>query len=235
MSGVAGPGFEHRPLPGARLDTVAGFTRSLAALRRVGNTDGAIALVEGLFADGTPNGLSAAVGEELFRTVALDPTVPPALFRHMAERFGWRDQASPAAADDADWHREVLARVAAEDWFAELTAAAQSGNPVAAAVLARSAAKPTPPVLDDAQKRQARAVMDQLLQRGHFLLDRLDARSLAALRDAVHGPITAANSVLKRPSFLPRPVERWRQRLGWSGQLVILVFLVAVAMALWSP
>ncbi len=186
---------------------VAAFLRELGVLRRAGDTAGAMARVDRLFAEqplAAP--LLDAVGQALFLDVALERALSPMLFRHLVERFGWRDVASPAAQADPQRHSVLLARVAAEDWYEALNAAAAAdGTPagaVAAVALARGPAGVA--VLDDAGQAEARRLMGQLGEHQQFVLDRFDARSLAALREAVEGPplvVAAAPRRAWRPDW----------------------------------
>ena len=208
----------------------APFVDQLRALRQAADTRGAIALVDHLFAEQRPGArLIEIVGLTLFRTMALETSLSPALFRHLVDRFDWRDASGPAAQADPERHSILLARVAAEDWYQSLEDAAQAGNIVAATALVHPAGPVKPPMLDDAVKQEAAALMGQLMNWDQFLLQRFDARSLAALREAVEGPPLVAG--IPAESKTPRWVGNAKRRLGLSGIAAVVVLAVGFGMA----
>lgn len=199
--------------------------QDVLALRRAGDTAGAIALVDRCLAGPEHGaGLSPDVECGLFRMAALDLSLDPALFRHLVDHFGWWDPAGRAARADPEAHAALLDRLAAEDWFATLQSAAHRPGDPAGIVLGRPAAP-----LDAAGKQAAREIIARLLHWGDILLDRLDGEDLAALREAVEGP---PQPVSLPPPGKPFPTSRFaafRHRIGWSGQACIVLLLGAVA------
>lgn len=226
----ARPAEKARPAPADLQAQADAFLGQLTALRHAGDIDAAIAAVDQLFVARRPGDpLLAAVGDALFRTVALQTSLSARLFCHLVERFEWRDASGPAARAAPEPHSVLLARVAAEDWYQDLlNQAARPGERVAACLVSRSGALPLPPaVLDKAQKEQARALMRTLREHGQFLLERFDARALAALREAVEGPpLVVAPPAPRVPSRAPRASLGRRLR-------VFARRLILIALALW--
>lgn len=177
---------------------IRAFVARLTAFRHAGDIDAAIAAIEELFATRLPGDrVLEGIGDALFETAALDPSLSVRLFRHLTGRFDWCNARSRAAKASPLRHSLLLARVAAEDWHQELLArAAKPGDVGAACVVARGGVLPLPPGgLDKAAKKRVKALMGALIGREAFLLERFDARTLAALREAVEGP----------PLLAPRP------------------------------
>ena len=204
----------------------AAFVDQLRALRRAADTPGATALVDRLFAEQRPGSrLVEIISLMLFQTMALEVSLSPALFRHLVERFDWRDATGPAAQADPERHSVLLARVAAEDWYESLVAAAKGGDVVATAALARPSGRASPPDLDDAGKQAATEMMAALMEWDRFLLQRFDARNLAALREAVEGPPL----VFGIPE---RKAPRWTtlvvRRFGLSGIAVLVLAVIGI-------
>jgi len=222
------PGADDDPGRAAEADA---FVRRLNAFRRAGDTVAAIALVDQLFDAQRPGAaLLDAVGQLLFSRIALDRALSPALFLHLVKRFDWRDASGRAAQSDPQRHSVLLARVAAEDWHnALLTEAAGPDGVVAAAALSRTGVLSLPPGgLDRTQKEAARALMATLLELGQFLLDRFDARSLAALRQAVEGPPLLAAATAATLSA-PARLDWWgtRRRLSMRSRILVAALVTA--------
>lgn len=189
------------------------FLDQLAALRHAGDIDAAIAAIDRLSVNRPPGDPApATIADALFQRVALQRSLSARLFGHLVTRFNWRDAQSPVARLNPHQHSVLLARVAAEDWYQGLLArAAQPGQRVAACAVARGGALPLPPEgLDKDQKAEARALLQSLWVYGDLLLERFDARSLAALRDALEGappPAVAAGTSAAQPASRPPPVS----------------------------
>lgn len=196
------------PSPERQEQELDRFLDQLASLRHAGDIDAAIAAIDRLLVTGPP----AAIEDALYRRVALQSSLSARLFGHLVARFNWRDAHSRIAQADPRQHSVFLARVAAEEWYQGLLArAAQPGQRVAACALARGGALPLPPgSLDKAQKAEANALMQSLWMHGDLLLERFDARALAALREAVEGPpppaVTAGTSAAQ-PAPGPDPAS----------------------------
>ncbi|MGI4748086.1 MAG: hypothetical protein ACRYGI_03480 [Janthinobacterium lividum] len=224
------------------------FEHALLAYRVAGDGPGAIALVDRLFDEHLPgSAVIEAADVVLFGKVALDRTLGSALFNHLVRRFDWRDATGPSARADPEKHAVLSARIAAEDWFRSLQAAADVPGSIAASLL-RSGAQPPVPLLDHSGKDQARTLMQELLMHGQFLLDRFDARSLAAVREGVEGePLVVGRPVpvvQAAPAFVPSPPTGWRRRLVRFGRqpqtLALLIgagasLLVLVYQTLTAP
>ncbi|NPD68572.1 hypothetical protein HN018_01805 [Lichenicola cladoniae] len=216
-SAAAGPNNAHGDDAENRADA---FEQALRAHRVAGDGPGAIALVDRLFDDHLPgSAVIEAADSMLFQKVALDRALGAALFNHLATRFDWRDATGPSARADPEKHAILSARIAAEDWLANLQVAADIPGSIAASLL-RSGPQPPVPLLDPAGKDEARALMQALLLHGQFVLDRFDARSLAAVREGVEGePL-----VVRQPAPVPQapsnsaPKPAW----GWRRQAVRL-------------
>lgn len=167
------------------------FLRELAALRYAGDVDGAIRAIDRLFFDRRPGDpLLAQIADGLFRTVALEKSLSARLFCHLVARFSWRDAHGPLAQAYPAEHSAVLARLAAEDWYQDLrTRAAQSGEWLTAYAVDRGGQAVLPPrPFSDAEMDQATALLSTLWEHDEFLLERFDARNLAALRERIEGP-----------------------------------------------
>jgi hypothetical protein len=67
--------------------------------------------------------------DRLFALVVEDNTVGPTAFRDLAHTFGWDKPAQEVGAT-SELRQRVLARLAAEDWYESLVAAAAPGAPV---------------------------------------------------------------------------------------------------------
>jgi hypothetical protein len=190
-----------RPAPdGPVEEEVGAFLRKLMALRHAGDTDAAIGLIDRLVATRRPGDpVLAATADALFHTVALQRSLSARLFRHLVERFDWRDARGLAAQADPQRHSVIVARAAAEDWYdGLLTQAAQPGQLIAACAVARGGVLPLPrDGLEKRQKDEARALMNALWEHSEFLLERFDARTLAGFREAVEGPPLVAASARK--------------------------------------
>ncbi len=229
-------GLQAQPAPDeAGLEQEASaFVDQLRALRRAGDIQGATALVDRLFAEQRPGSrLVEIIGLMLFQTMALEVSLSSELFRHLVERFDWRDATGPAAQADPERHSVLLARVAAEDWYESLAASAKAGNVVATAALAPPSGQAKPPALDDAGKQEATAVMGRLMEWDRFLLQRFDARSLAALREAVEGPPLVAGIVeSKAPRRTsPRLATSVVRRLGLSGVAALALVVIGLGVS----
>jgi hypothetical protein len=220
---------------------IGGFLSKLAALRYAGDIDAAIGAIEGLFATRQPGDpVLDGIGDALFQTMALERSLSVRLFCHLVERFDWRDASGRAAEADPQQHSILLARVAAEDWYQELlTQAAKPGEIVAACAVARGGVLPLASGgLDKPHKEEAKVLMNALWERGEFLLERFDARTLAALRAAVEGPplIAPSAEVAARPAAqrLPRREIPRARRLAIAIALASLVICSVWVIASWS-
>jgi curved DNA-binding protein CbpA len=67
--------------------------------------------------------------DRLFALVVEDTTIEPAAFRDLARTFGWDRQAQESGTS-SELRQRVLARLAAEDWYDSLVAAAAPRAPV---------------------------------------------------------------------------------------------------------
>lgn len=187
------------------------FARRFESHRRAGDIDGALALLDRQLAQ-DPLGSDAA--EELslllFRTAGLHRTAPVRLFDALVRQFDWRELSCAPARRFGEDHAIVLARIEAEDWFAALEREAAGPAGLEAAIaLARhgSAGRLLPPGgFDAAQKARGLAIMTGIWQRAQFIMARFDARSLAALREAVEGPpLVVPMSAPEPASATPAP------------------------------
>ncbi len=228
------------PASEAHAAEIDAFLDHLAALRQAGDTGAAIRAVDSLFATKPPGDpVLDGIGDALFRTVALQRSLSARLFCHLVARFDWRDASGAAAQADPQRHSILLARVAAEDWYQGLLAqTAKPGEVVAACAVAPAGALPLPAGgLDKPQKEEARTLMNALWERGDFLLERFDPRTLAALREAVEGPPLVAvpeRAPAQQPATLApaRPAPRRRiSRFKKVMMAVSVVWLIIVGIS----
>lgn len=227
------------PACAVEVEQVRAFLGELAALRNAGDIDAAIAAIDRLFATLQPGDpLLGAIADALFQTVALQPSLPARLFRHLVARFDWRDVRGPVARAYPQEHSRLLARVAAEDWYQRLLAqAAQPGELIAACLVARGGVLPLPRGgLDKPQKEQAKELINTLWEHGDVLLERFDTRALAGLRQAVEGPPLVAAAA--EPPAQEPPSESTVRLLGQllylTGKKLILLPRLAVLLLMMA-
>ncbi len=228
------------PASDAHVAEINAFLDRLVALRHAGDIDAAIRAVDSLFAAKRPGDpVLDGIGDALFRTMALQRSLSARLLSHLVMRFDWRDASGAVAQADPQRHSVLLARVAAEDWYHALLAqAAKPGELVAACITAPGGALQLPAGgLDKPQKEEARGLMNALWERGDFLLERFDPRTLAALREAVEGPpLVAVPERAPPPQAVspaqPTPASRRRvSRVRKVMMAVSVVWLVIVGVS----
>lgn len=174
-------------------DEVIAFLLELGALRAAGDEAGTIALFDATIARYPPGSATlAALEDAILHAVAFSEPLSSRLFRHLANRFDWRDMSGHTARSDPERHAALLDRIAAEDRFSALRAAAGGpegrveqlmlldGREVLSALSDRA--------LSDAERQRVRTLFDEVLEHGGYLLPRFDGEALAILREAVEGP-----------------------------------------------
>lgn len=208
------------------------FVGRLTAFRHAGDIDAAIAAIEGLFASRQPGDrVLEGVGDALLETTALDPSLSARLFRLLAERFEWRNPSGRAAKADPLRYSLLLARATAEDWHHELLfRAAKPGNLAAACIVAGGGVLPLPPGgLDKPGRKKLRGLMGALRKHGAFLLERFDARTLAAVREVVDGPplLARRTEAPDEPASpeRPRPAMPPARRLAIAAAVTAFIIL----------
>ena len=220
------------------------FVAALAAHRAAGDEAGAIALVDRTRAAHPPgSAASEKIEDALLDHVALQRTLSPALFLHLARLFDWRDTRGHAARRDPEHHAVVLDRIAAEDFFAAFSAyARQPEGRLEALVLA-----PHGEALEllgrdgigPEQRAEVRETFDQFLSHGAFLIGRLDGGTLALLRQAVEGPPllgepvarTAATSTAAAPARPAVTIPTLSTKTRWQIRLGVVSLVVAAGLA----
>jgi hypothetical protein len=180
------------------------FIATLAAHRAAGDEAGAIALVDETRAAHPPgSAASETIEDALLDHVALQRTLSPALFLHLARLFDWRDTRGHAARRDPEQHAVILDRIAAEDFYAAFSAYAQAPEGrLEALVLARhddALDRLTNEGIGPEQRAEIRSIFDQFLAHGAFLIGRLDGGTLALLRQAAEGPPLLGDPVAAPP------------------------------------
>jgi hypothetical protein len=211
------------------------FVTLLGAHRAAGDESGAIALIDRTRSAHPPgSGASEAIEDALLDHVALQRTLSPGLFMHLASAFDWRDTQGHAARRDPEHHAVILDRIAAEDFFSAFkTYANSSQGRLETLVLARydeALALLGAEGIGPEQRNEIREIFDRFLAHGGFLIGRLDGGTLALLREAVEGPPLVGESPVARapgPSIAARPASppvsvtdslspatRWKIRAG---------------------
>lgn len=188
-------------------DEVIAFLLELGAYRAAGDAAATVALVDAMIARHPPGSATlVALEDAVLHAVAFSEPLSPALFRHLADRFDWRDMGGHAARSDPERHAALLDRIAAEDWFTALQATAAGparrveqlmlldGREVLSALTDRA--------LSNAERQQVRTLFDEVLEHGGFLLPRFDGEALAMLREAVEGPPLLGEAAATAPPGL---------------------------------
>ena len=241
---MAGDEAGHAAGDGPVPDAPSAFLSQLAAYRTAGDAAGAIALVDATIARHPPGSAAlAAVEDGVLHAVAFAEPLSSGLFRHLANRFDWRDMGGHAARSDPERHAALLDRIGAEDWFEAFQAVAHTpagrverlmlmnGREVLSALADRA--------LTEEERRQVRTLFDEILQHGGFLLSRFDGEALAVLREAVEGPPllgeSAATSAAPASPITPsRAANRARTAPADAAvppanrKLTLLVIVVAI-------
>lgn len=227
----------------AQVDTDA-FIAAPAAHRAAGDEAGAIALIDSTRAAHPPgSAASEAIEDALLDHVALQRTLSPDLFLHLARAFDWRDVQGHAARRDPEHHAVVLDRIAAEDFFAAFSLyAREPEGRLEALVLARydeALEQLGRDGIGPEQRAEIRGIFDQFLSHGAFLIGRLDGGTLALLRQAVEGPPSLGESastpepVSAPPAPAPTVIptlstkRRWQIRLG-VGSIIVCAALAKI-------
>lgn len=183
---------EPEKLPGE--PPIEEFLESFDSLRRTGNAQVAMALLEQTIRDIPPRpGRSDGLEWALFGRLHPFLTISAGLIRALADRFDWRDPASLPARREPEWHKALLDRLEAEDWLDLLHDPKRRPYGQAAAIAlatSENLSKLLPPGgrLDGAERARAQALLRDAWDRRHFLHGRLAPAALAALRTAVEGP-----------------------------------------------
>ena len=176
----------------AGVDTDA-LVHQLVLRRAAGDEAGAMALVDDACADLAPGSAEGeAIEDAILDEVALQRSLSPALFGHLATRFDWRDIRGHAARRDPEHHAVILDRLAAEDLLAAIRSAAEGPDGRVERLLLADHGSALRGLgsqgLDAGERSLVRELFDRLLEHGRFLIGRFDGGTLALLREAVEGP-----------------------------------------------
>ncbi|KHL25856.1 hypothetical protein PK98_04445 [Croceibacterium mercuriale] len=229
---------------GAPSAEVIAFLDELAAHRAAGDAAGAITLIDATIARHPPGSATlVALEDAVLHVVAFSEPLAPGLFRHLADRFDWRDMGGHAARSDPERHAALLDRIAAEDWFRRLRVTGSdatgrveqllllNGREVLSALSDRA--------LSEEERQRVRTLFDELLEHGGYLLPRFDGEALAVLREAVEGPpllgdaiaATATPPLAVAPSRVAAPARAMPADTGMppaNRKLTLLVIIVAI-------
>jgi hypothetical protein len=140
--------------------------------------------------------------DRLFALLVEDTTVEPAAFRDLASTFGW-DRPAQESGTSSELRQRVLARLAAEDWYDSLVAAAAPRAPVSrkhakvARLMLRRIGRYRTPRVDSAELKTR---LDELRIHQAWLRDRID------------------------PAWASTLEKRWRRReIFWSAFFVLFI------------
>jgi len=141
--------------------------------------------------------------DRLFALLVEDTTVEPARFRDLARTFGWDRQAQESGTS-SELRQRVLARLAAEDWYDSLLAAAAPRAPVS--------------------RKHAKVARLMLRRIGRYRMPRVDSAELRTRLDEFHIHQAWLRDRID-PAWASTLEKRWRRReIFW---LAFFAFFIA--------
>jgi hypothetical protein len=140
--------------------------------------------------------------DRLFALLVEDTTVEPAQFRDLARTFGW-DRPAQESGTSSELRQRVLARLAAEDWYDSLLAAAAPRAPVS--------------------RKHAKVARLMLRRIGRYRMPRVDRAELKTRLDELHIHQAWLRDRID-PAWASTLEKRWRRReIFWFAFFALFI------------